>query len=364
VTGEFRPVRSSNGRSPDVEPWTIPVRVAVIGLGYWGPNLVRALVELPEAELACVCDLRSERLELVRRRYPGVATTTRLGRVLEDRTIEAVAIATPVSTHFELAAQALAAGKHVFVEKPLAFSSAEGIELIELAARHDRLLMPGHTFLYSPPVNMVRGLITDDELGSIYFISMSRVNLGIHQSDASVTWDLGPHDFSILRYWLGESPTHLSALSRGCVLPDTPDVAFINLEFGSGTIAHVELSWLAPSKLRRTTVVGSRKMVVYDDTSSEPVRIFDSGASIRDPESFGEYTLTYRTGDIVSPRVDVVEPLIAEMADLCASIRSGQQPRSSSRLGLDVVRMVEAVDSSLAQGGTRVEVEGYAIPSL
>jgi predicted dehydrogenase len=361
---ESRRVRSSNGAQPHPEPSTMPVRVAVVGLGYWGPNLVRTLVELPTAQLACVCDLRTDRLDLVRRRYPGVATTTRFDRLLDDRTIEAVAIATPVSTHYELAAQALAAGKHVFVEKPLAFSSAEALELIELAERHDRLLMPCHTFLYSPPVNMVRDLIAADELGSIYFISMSRVNLGIHQSDASVTWDLGPHDFSILRYWLGESPTHLSALSRGCVLPDTPDVAFINLEFGSGTIAHVELSWLAPSKLRRTTVVGSSKMVVYDDTSSEPVRIFDSGASLRDPESFGEYTLTYRTGDIVSPRVDVVEPLLAEMADLCTSIRFGRRPRSSSRLGLDVVRMVEAADASLAQGGTRVELEVDAVPSL
>ena len=174
------------------------------------------------------------------------------------------------------------------------------------------------------------------------------MNLGLHQSDVSVAWDLGPHDFSILRYWLDETPTHVSALSRGCIMPGTPDVAFINLEFGSDTIAHVELSWLAPSKLRRTTIIGSQKMVVYDDTSSEPVRIFDSGVMLRDPETFGEYKLTYRTGDIVSPRVDVAEPLYLEMADFCAAIRTGVGPESSVEVGLDVVRMIEAVDASLA----------------
>jgi predicted dehydrogenase len=359
--GDVRQLHSRNGRPRrEIEPWTIPVRVAVVGLGYWGPNLVRALFELPEAELAGVCDLDSSRLDVVRRRYPGLPTTTRFESLLDDRTIEAIAIATPISTHYDLAAQALRAGKHVFVEKPLAASSAEALALVELAGEYDRLLMPGHTFLYSPPVNVVRDLIARGELGSIYFISTSRVNLGIHQSDASVTWDLAPHDFSILRYWLGELPSHVTALGRGCVLPETPDVAFINLEFGSAAIAHVELSWLAPSKLRRTTVVGSKKMVVYDDTSSEPVRIFDSGASIRDPESFGEYRLTYRTGDIVSPHVDVVEPLVAELADLCASIRSRRKPRSHASLGVDVVRMVEAADYSLGQGGLRVAIDGYA----
>jgi predicted dehydrogenase len=352
------PGRLARGRARSPQPAKVPVSVAVVGLGYWGPNLVRALVELPQAELTAVCDLKPERLELIQHRYPWLARTTSFDDVLNDPTVEVVAIATPVSTHHTLAAQALQAGKHVFVEKPLAASSKEALELIELAERHDRLLMPGHTFLYSPPVNVVRELIEHDELGSIYFISTSRVNLGIHQSDTSVTWDLAPHDFSILRYWLDELPTQVSALSRSCVFPDTPDVAFINLEFGSGTIAHVELSWLAPSKLRRTTIVGSRKMVVYDDTSPEPVRIFDSSANLRDPETFGEYTLTYRTGDILSPRVDIIEPLAAEMADLCASIRSREAPRSTAALGLDVVRMVEAVDASIALDGIPVALDG------
>ena len=332
------------------------LRVAVVGLGYWGPNLVRNLHEVEGAEAALVCDLRPEALATIQRRYPAVRTTTDFDVVLADETIDAVAIATPVSSHFELAARALEAGKHVFVEKPLTASSDEALELIELADHHGLVLMPGHTFLYSPPVNMIRSLISSGELGEIYFISTSRVNLGLHQPDVSVAWDLGPHDFSILRYWLDETPSHASALSRGCVIPTIPDVAFIDLKFPSGTVAHVELSWLAPSKLRRTTIVGSRKMVVYDDTSNEPVRVFDSGVMLRDPETFGEYKLTYRTGDIVSPHMEVAEPLKLELEDFTQAIRTGSTPRSSRELGLEVVRMIEAVDDSLENSGARVEV--------
>jgi predicted dehydrogenase len=330
------------------------LRVAVVGLGYWGPNLVRVLRELPQVRVTAVCDLRPEALARVGRRHPGLKRTSRFQEILNDGRIEAVAIATPVSSHYSLAAAALEAGKHVFVEKPLAASSDEALDLIELADERDLVLMPGHTFLYSPPVNMIRHLIRSGEIGDIHFISTSRVNLGLHQSDVSVVWDLGPHDFSILRHWLDETPSHISAMSRGCVVPDTPDVAFIHLEFPSGTLAHVELSWLAPSKLRRTAIVGSRKMVVYDDTSAESVRIFDSGVSLPDPETFGEFQLSYRTGDIVSPRVDPTEPLELQLRDFCSAIRDGREPRSSARLGLDVVRIVEAVDRSLAEGGRPV----------
>ncbi len=216
--------------------------------------------------------------------------------------------------------------------------------------------MPGHTFLYSPPVNTIRDLISSGELGDIYFISMSRVNLGLHQSDVSVAWDLGPHDFSILRYWLEVTPSHVAATSRSCIFPNIPDVAFINLEYEQGAIAHVELSWLAPSKLRRTTIVGSRKMVVYDDVSNEPVRIFDSGVMVDDPQSFGEFHLSYRTGAIVSPAMRPLEPLQLEMADFCRSIHTGAVPRSSAQLGVEVVRMIEAVDASLDAHGARVEL--------
>jgi predicted dehydrogenase len=332
------------------------VKVAVVGLGYWGPNLVRNLHEIPEAEVAAVCDLDKDRLAKIERRYPAIRRTTSLDDVLLNPEVDAIAIATPVSTHYALAKRALLAGKHVFVEKPLAASSVEAEDLVALAEQRELVLMPGHTFLYSPPVNIVKELIDAGELGEIYFVSTSRVNLGLHQSDVSVLWDLGPHDFSILRHWLGENPFHVSAMTRACVVPGVPDVAFVNLHYPSGTVAHVELSWLAPSKLRRTAVVGSRKMVVYDDTSNEPVRIFDSGVSLPDPATFGEYKLSYRTGDIVSPAIAPVEPLSLELADFCGAIVHGGEPRSSAAIGVDVVRVVEAVEASLPEALPEADV--------
>jgi predicted dehydrogenase len=333
-----------------------PLRFAVVGLGYWGPNLVRNLHDVEDAEVAWICDLDTDALEVIGRRYPAVKRSASIDEVLADESVDAIALATPVTTHSPLATAALEAGKHVFVEKPLAASSDEAAAMIELAEDKELTLMPGHTFLYSPAVNMVAEMIKSGDLGDIYFISTSRVNLGLHQKDVSVAWDLGPHDFSILRYWLDETPSHISALARSCVMHDTPDVAFINLDFASGPVAHVEIAWLAPTKLRRTTICGSRKMVVYDDTSNEPVRVFDSGVAIPNPETFGEYKLTYRTGDILSPRVAAAEPLQLELTDFCAAIRSGTAPRSSAALGLEVVRMIEAVDTSLALGGARAEV--------
>jgi predicted dehydrogenase len=224
-----------------------PVRFGVVGTGYWGPNLVRNIHELEGAEVRWVCDLRQEALHTVARRYPSVRTTMGFEEVLEDDEVEAIVVATPVSTHYALALAALEAGKHVMVEKPLAEASDKAESLIALASESKLVLMPGHTFLYSPPVNLIKNLIASGDLGEIYFISTSRVNLGLHQGDVSVAWDLAPHDFSILRYWLDEMPSHVSALSRECILPGIPDVAFVNLEFRSTTIAHVELSWLAPS---------------------------------------------------------------------------------------------------------------------
>ncbi len=336
------------------------LNVAVVGLGYWGPNLIRNLHELPLIKTIVACDRVAARLERVSRRFPSVAATTQYDELLSDSTIDAVVIATPISTHYPLAAAALLAGKHVMVEKPLAASSDQAQSLIELAERLGLVLMPGHTFLYSPSVILIRSLIASGEIGDIYFVSTSRVNLGIHQSDVSVAWDLGPHDFSILRHWLEETPARVSALARGCIIPGVPDVAFVDLEYSSGTVGHVELSWLAPSKLRRTTVVGSRKMIVYEDTSNEPVRVFDSGAAVRDPATFGEFALTYRTGDILSPHIDVVEPIYRELEDFCEAIRTGSTPRSSAALGLEVVRTIEAVDASLANGGARIEIPATA----
>jgi len=333
-----------------------PVRIGVVGLGYWGPNLIRNLNELEGADLRWICDLDQSRLDVFGRRYPTVRGTQDFDDLLLDSELDAIAIATPVSSHHPLGLAALEAGKHVFIEKPLAASVAEAQELQRIAAARGLTLMPGHTFLYSPPVNTIREIIQSGELGDIYFISTSRVNLGLHQPDVSVAWDLGPHDFSILCYWLDETPTHLSAMSRSCIFPSIPDVAFINLEYERGAIAHVELSWLAPSKLRRTTIVGSRKMIVYDDTSNEPVRIFDSGVMLDDPQSFGEFRLSYRTGEIVSPAVKPAEPLQLEMRDFCEAVRLSSIPRSSSDLGVEVVRMIEAVDESLASRGARVSL--------
>jgi predicted dehydrogenase len=337
------------------------VNIGVVGLGYWGPNLVRALHDVDDAKVEWICDLEPALLEKIGRRYPAVARTPDFDEVLGDDAVDAIAIATPVSTHFPLAKRALEAGKHVFVEKPLAASTAEAVELAELAEERGLLLMPGHTFVYSPPVRAIRELIDSGELGEIYFISTSRVNLGLHQPDVSVAWDLGPHDFSILRYWLQETPEFVAGMGRSCIIPGTPDVAFINLEFASKTVAHVELAWLAPSKLRRTTIVGSRKMVVYDDTSNEPVRVFDSGVMIPDPSTFGEYKLTYRTGSIVSPHIKATEPLVVELTDFCRSIATGSTPDSSAELGVEVVKMVEAVDRSFAADGTRICLSDFAV---
>ena len=333
------------------------VRVGIVGLGYWGPNVARNIAACPRAELTWACDLRPELLEVHEKRYPGVRTTTDFQEVLADEAIDAVAIATTVSTHHALASAALDAGKHVFIEKPLSASTFEARDLVERSHSSGLVVMPGHTFLYSPPVLKIKELLDSGALGDIYFLSMSRVNLGLHQPDVSVVWDLGPHDFSILRFWLDMLPTKVSALTRACVIPGTPDVAFVNAQFDGGAIAHIELSWLSPSKLRRTAIVGSEKMVVYDDTSGEPVRIFDSGASLPDPETFGEFQLTYRTGDILSPKLEATEPLAVEILDFCAAVLDGTTPRSSAELGLDVVRAVEAVDRSLAAGGAPVTVD-------
>lgn len=338
--------------------------LAVVGLGYWGPNLVRNLHEIPAVGRIIACDLQAARLKAICRRFPSVDATTEYREVLADAGVDAVIVATPICTHHSLAAAALRAGKHVMVEKPLAASSTEACSLMTLADQGGLVLMPGHTFLYSPPVIMIRSLIESGELGDVYFVSTSRVNLGLHQPDVSVAWDLGPHDFSILRHLLDETPARVSALARGCIMPGIHDVAFIALEYASGTVAHVELSWLAPSKLRRTTIVGSRKMIVYDDTSAEPVRVFDSGALLRDPATFGEFTLTYRTGDILSPHVEVAEPMYRELEDFCSAIVNGLTPRSSAALGLEVVRTIEAVEASLARGGIRIDVAPTSAPTI
>jgi predicted dehydrogenase len=338
-----------------------PARIAVIGLGYWGPNLLRVLADNPEVEVRWVCDLDRERLTQYRRRHPGARFTTQVTRVFADPEVDAVVIATPVHTHYDLAAQALQAGKHAFVEKPLAQSSEQADDLAELANENQRVLMCGHTFIYSPPVRAVKRLLEVGSLGDVYFISASRVNLGVHQRDVSVIWDLGPHDFSILLYWLSELPTSIRAVGRDSIVKGIADVAFITMSFASGIIVNVELSWLAPSKLRRTVLVGSEKMVIYDDGASEPVRVFDRGVVYRDPETFGEYHLSYRTGDILSPKIESYEPLGLELRDFVNAIRTGAKMEFHTALARSVVRMVEAADRSLKLGGSEVMLDDTGV---
>lgn len=339
------------------DPTTPPVGVAVIGLGYWGPNLLRVIAENPNADVKWICDLDRERLAKHRRRIPSARVTTRIERVLNDPEVEAVLIATPVHTHYELAARALEAGKHVFVEKPLAPSSELADDLASFARDRRRILMCGHTFVYSPPVRTVKRLMEAGTLGDIYFISSSRVNLGLHQRDVSVIWDLGPHDFSILLYWLSEMPISLRAVGRDSIVKGIADVAFVTLTFASGIVANVELSWLAPSKLRRTVLVGSDRMVIYEDGAAEPVRLFDRGVVYRDPETFGEYHLSYRSGDILSPKIDSYEPLGLELQDFVNSIRSDDTMEFNTALARSVVRIVEAADRSLLQGGREIRLD-------
>jgi predicted dehydrogenase len=331
-----------------------PVGIAVVGLGYWGPNLLRVLGDNLDAEVRWICDLDTDRLAKYRRRHPGARVTTRVERALADPAVDAVIIATPVHTHYTLAAQALEAGKHVFVEKPLAQSSELADDLATLARRRGLTLMCGHTFLYSPPVRAVKRMIEAGTLGDIFFISSSRVNLGLHQRDVSVIWDLGPHDFSILLYWLSELPASVRAVGRDSIVKGIADVAFVTMTFASGIVVNVELSWLAPSKLRRTVLVGSERMVIYDDGAPEPVRLFDRGVVYHDPETFGEYHLSYRSGDVISPRIESHEPLSLELGDFIKAIQTEDPMEFHTTIARSVVRIVEAADISLRDGGREV----------
>ena len=289
-------------------PGTV-VRIGVIGFGYWGPNLVRNFQDLDRSKVVAVANLRGSALTPLAKRYPAIRLTTNHQEILEDETVDAVVIATPVSTHFGLAQAALRAGKHVLVEKPLAASSAEGSELIDLARQKKRILMVGHTFEYNPAVLKVAELLKSQELGELYYIDSVRVNLGRYQSDGrNVVWDLAPHDLSIILHWVGKMPERISAFGQAYLQKGTADVAFIRMEFPEGILAHVHLSWLAPAKIRRMTVVGSKKMVLYDDLDpSEKLKIADRGAHL-DANST-EVRVDYRMGDVVSPHLDFKEPL-------------------------------------------------------
>jgi len=334
-----------------------PLRVALVGYGYLGPNLLRNYMELPEAQVAWVCDRRPEALAKAQARYPAIAATTDLEVVLSDASVDAVLVATPISTHHPIAKAALDAGKHVFIEKPMTANTAQACELVELAAERGLTLMVGHTFVFSPPVRKVKEIIAAGDLGDIYFVTTQRVNLGLHQKDVSVVWDLAPHDLSILYYWLDEAPTSINVTGRGCIVPSIPDVAFVNLRFPSGVVAEVQVSWLSPVKLRRTIVVGSRKMLVYDDTENvEKVKVFDHGVDFQEPADFGEFQLSYRTGDIVAPKVSSTEPLWLEAEHFVHCVRSGETPLTDGWAGLQVVASLEAAQASLDSGGVETKL--------
>ena len=338
----------------------VPARIgaAVVGYGYWGPNLVRNLLGRPEFEFHGLCELSESRAAQFLDRHPGHTVSTDFDALIADPQLQAILIATPPVTHFDLVSKALAAGKHVLVEKPLARTSREAAELLRLSEEAGVVLMPGHTFLYSPPVNKVRELIRGGVIGETYFVTSSRMNLGKYQRDG-VICDLAPHDLSILLYWLDEPVVEVSTTGRSVFDSDVPETAFVTLTFAGGAAANIQLSWLAPRKLRQMVVVGSKRMVQYEDTSAdEAIRVYDRGLDFKAPADFGEYRLTYRTGDMVAPRIEASEPLGLELADFAEAILSGSEPRSNARLGLEIVRIVEACEESLRASGRPVRLEG------
>ncbi len=338
-----------------------PLGVAVVGYGYWGPNLVRNVVERPELSLAALCERDPLRAAGFAQRIPGVPVLADLEPALLHPGVDAVIVATPPRTHYAIVKQALEAGKHVLVEKPLATSGDDAEELVNLARERGLVLMPGHTFVYSPAVNKVRELIEEGALGDIYFVTSSRMNLGKYQSDG-VICDLAPHDLSILLHWLQKPVTQISTSARSVFQDDVPETAFLSIQFEGGTAANVQISWLAPRKMRQMVVVGSKRMVVYDDTASdEAIRVYDRGMDFSTPETFGEYQLTYRSGDMLVPRIDAAEPLGLELADFAHAIHSGEEPSSHAQLGLEIVRAIDAADESLRRGGAPVSLD---VPSV
>lgn len=330
----------------------LPVRVGVIGCGYWGPNLIRNFNELQTANLVAVADLREDRLSIIHNSYPHVAIT-RDYKALFSMDLDAVVIATPPSTHFTLAEECLLQGLDILVEKPMTLNSQHAQALIDLAEAKNKILMVGHTFEYSPPVRKLKEIIDSGELGSIYYIDSVRVNMGLFQKDLDVLWDLAPHDISILTYLINSEPISVSAHGMSCVLDGVYDLAYMNLVFPDNIMAHVHVSWLDPCKIRRTTIVGSKKMVVYDDVDNEKIKIYDKGI---DPPpypntgTFEEFQLSYRNGNIVIPNIRYTEPLKLECEHFIDSILNRSIPCSNGQDGLRVVRILEAAQKSLKNG--------------
>jgi predicted dehydrogenase len=332
------------------------MRVGVVGCGYWGPYLVRNLHDMPDVELVGVADRRPERLAYALRTYPTVRPFPD-HRELLAAGVDAVVLATPIHTHYELARESLVAGAHVLVEKPLATSTEEAAELVRLAREVGRTLMVGHTFLYNPAVRELRRLVEAGELGRIYYADSARLNLGLFQRHSNVVWDLAPHDVSILAYVLGQAPVAVSARGSRCIYPDVHDVCYLELGFADGTSANVHVSWLDPDKVRRLTLVGDRRMAVYNDVSTiEKLRIYDRGVECPSSDNYGEFELAYRHGQIVIPHIQWREPLRLECEHFAHCVRTGARPLSDGEQGMAVVAALEAASRSLALGGERVPV--------
>lgn len=332
----------------------------MIGHGYWGPNLVRNFFEAKGAQVACVCDLRDDRLVSASSRYPTIQTTRDCGEVIGDPAIDAVAIATPVSTHYELALRALQQGKHVLVEKPLASDTDQVQHLIELAQKRNRVLMVDHTFVYTGAVRKIRELVENGGLGEIYYYDSVRVNLGLFQHDVNVLWDLAVHDLSIMDYVLPFRPCAVSATGLSHVRGGTENIAYLTLFFEGSQIAHIHANWLAPVKLRQTLIGASRKMIVYDDLDqSEKIKVYDKGITLnnhQNPERLYQVLVGYRTGDMLAPQIDGTEALRREVDHFLQCIEQGAEPETGGTAGLRVVEILQAASQSMAQRGRPVEL--------
>jgi predicted dehydrogenase len=339
------------------------IGIGVIGYGYWGPNLVRNFADQRDATVRVVCDLRRERLDVVRRQYPAVRVTTEPADVWNDPTVDAVVVATPAQLHFELGMAALKAGKHLLIEKPIASTSGDASRLIDAAAARRLTLMVDHTFVYTGAVQKMRELTRAGELGDIYYYDSVRINLGLFQSDVNVLWDLAVHDLSIMDFVLERQPTAVSATGLAHVAGRPENIAYMTMFFEGRLIAHVHVNWLAPVKVRRTLLGGSRRMIVFDDLeASEKVKVYDRGISVNpSPENIYQMLVGYRTGDMWAPQLAVIEALQVGAAHFVECVTAGRRPMTDGEAGLRVVRLLEAATASLAEQGRLVNLQGAAV---
>ena len=329
------------------------IGVGIIGYGYWGPNLVRNFALSSGSRVVAVSDLDEERLAQAQQLYNGIHTTTDYQKLITDKSVDAVVIATPVSTHFGLASKALQEGKHVLVTKPLASNSQQAEQLIEQSTRLNRVLMIDHTFIYTGAVNKIRELVQEGKLGDIYYYDSVRINLGLFQHDVNVIWDLAVHDLSIMDYILSPKPQAVSATGMSHVKNQPENIAFLTLFFENSLIAHIHVNWLAPVKLRRTLISGSKNMVVYDDLElSEKVKVYDKGVDVAaDRKSIYEMLVGYRSGDMTAPQLDRTEALRTEVSHFIHCIETGDTPLSDGESGLRIVRVMEAATRSMQNQG-------------